>query len=217
MRRNRTFLAVCLLVGGCTILGPIQNPDRFFTLTAVQGIPAADDGGAPAVTGPAAGVVYGLGPIKLPAYLDRNEIATRISPTEVRYSNLDRWAEQLPANVSAVLEQDLSSLLGTARVIVFPWPHEADVTYQIEITFNRFDVDLAGQSQLLAKWAIKDTRQGRYVALRETALTRAGEANDTPAAVVAMSTLLGELSGEIATALRAIPPPAEAPGKPPSR
>lgn len=208
MRHNPTFLALGLVIAGCSILAPVETHNRFFTLTAVQGTPM-DSGGAPTARGPV--VVYGLGPVTLPAYLDRNEIAIRISPTKVRYGETDLWAEQLPTNVAAVLQQDLANLLGTARVVLFPWPRDADVTYQVEIGFNHFDTDTSGQAQLLARWAIKDARQNRYVMLRETALTGAVSPNDTPAAVAVMSTLLGELSGEIATALRQLPPPIPTP------
>ena len=208
MHRSPRLVAAFLLIAGCTILGPVKSEDRFFTLTAVAGPSAAPD---------TSGIVYGLGPVRIPAYLDRNEIVTRVSPTEVRYSSSDRWAEQLPVNVAAVLRQDLSSQLGTSRIVVYPWSTEAPVTYQIEVTLNRLDVDLTGQGQLLAQWAIRDGQQQRYLMLRETALTSAGQPHDTTAAVAAMSTLLGELSAEIATAMRTLPPPAAAPAKAGSR
>lgn len=212
MRSIPTVLALGVVLGGCTILSPVQTRDRFFTLTPVHGAPV----GAPA-TAPGGALVYGLGPITLPAYLDRNEVVTRLSPTEVRYADGDRWAAPLRANVAAVLQQNLSSLLGNPRVVVFPWPTGAPVAYQIEVTFLRFDVDVSGQSQLLARWAIKDPRQDRYVMLRDTSLTRSGPPNDTPAGIVAMSTLLGELSEDIAATLRTLPPPDEAPARAASR
>jgi len=212
MRCNPTVLALCVLLGGCTILTPVETRDRFFTLTPVHGTPV----GAPATSSGVA-LVFGLGPITLPAYLDRNEVAIRVSPTEVRYADIDRWAAPLPTNVAAVLQQNLSSLLGNPRVIVFPWPHEAPVSYQIEVTFLRFDVSVSGQTELQARWAIKASRQDRYLMLRETSLTRSGPANDTPAGVVALSTLLGELSEDIAAALRTLPPPDEAPARAASR
>ena len=32
-----------------------------------------------------------LGPITLPAYLDRNEVAIRVNETELKYSPTERW------------------------------------------------------------------------------------------------------------------------------
>lgn len=202
MRRHPTSLILCLLISGCSLLAPVETHDRFFTLTSTPSVVPAPAGGPV--------VVYGLGPVTLPAYLDRNEIARRISSTEVEYVSGDRWAEPLATNVTSVLQQDLANLLGTARVIMFPWPQDAAVTYQVEVGISRFDVDTGGHAQLIARWAIKDSREKRYVMLRDSSLSHAGQANDTPAAVAALSTLLGELSAEIATALRTLP--ATAPG-----
>jgi len=96
----------CLSIVGCSILAPRPDRSRFFTLTSMPAAHRAEvQSPQPGTTRP---IVYGLGPIRLPAYLDRNEVATRVSPTEVTYSATDRWAAPLAATVSSVLVQILA-------------------------------------------------------------------------------------------------------------
>ena len=88
-------LIVCFSTIGCSVLAPQPDRSRFFNLAAMSAISGDRDAAyAPSAAAPA--VMYGLGPIELPAYLDRNELATRVSPTEVTYSTTERWASRSP-------------------------------------------------------------------------------------------------------------------------
>ena len=203
-------ITACLLAAGCSLLAPIPERDRFFTLTALPEAQAHRAGAPREGAGAAHGIVYGLGPIKSPAYLDRREIATRVSPTELTYSQTDRWAEPVSVNVASVLLQNLAELLETDRIAPYPWIGTVKVDYQVEISLLRLERDAAGTSLLTADWAILDARNGRRVVVKETTLTRPGPPGDTAAAVAALSSALGDLSREIATALQALPAPQEA-------
>lgn len=214
MTNRLTYLAVLavaasgLTTSGCSLLAPRADPSRFFTLIPLaQAQQDETSRGASARTG----VTYGLGPIKLPAYLDRNEVATRVSPTELIYSVTDRWAEPLKDNVRRVLVQNLSALLDTDRIVGYPWWNDLAIDYQVEIEFLHFECAAAGASQLAARWGIKDGRNDRYMIMKESRFTRPGQAGATNESVDALSGTLGDLSQEIASALRALPTPQEAP------
>ncbi len=209
------LIAGCLLAAGCSLLAPLPNRARFFTLTplpealAHRGETPRPDAGT--------GMVYGFGPVKLVAYLDRNEVATRVSPTEVRYSPVDRWAEPLPAAITSVMMQNLSALLETSRIVAYPWVGVLNIDYQVEISVQRFETDDTGTSQLTARWAIRDVRNSAYVIVKESTFTRPGPRANTTASTVDLSAALGDLSREIAAALRPLPPPAPAPTPAPRR
>jgi uncharacterized protein len=198
----------CVPTVGCSVLAPLPDRSRFFTLAPLPEAQArrADAPRAAAAAGGA--IMYGLGPITLAAYLDRNDVATRVSPTELTYSPTDRWAEPLTAAVTSVLLQNLSALLATDRILSYPWMADVKVDYQIPISVLRFERDVAGRSRLTARWAIKDAHSGRYVVVKDATFTRTGRAGDTAAAAAALSGTLGDLSSEIAATLRALPPPA---------
>lgn len=192
-----------LLLTGCSILAPIPDTSHFFMLA-----PLADTSGQPAGSEPLQNLVLGLGPIKLPPYLDRNEIALRLSPTQVTYSETDRWAEPLNVTMSRVLLQDLSSLLGTNLIVRYPWSNAAKVDYQIEIELEQFEATKAGEAQLRARFGIIQGGTRTPLVVREASFNRPG-ATDTGASVTALSALLGDLSQEIASALRQLPKPPE--------
>lgn len=199
IRWGTVVLAFALAASACSVLAPIPDRSRFFTLTAMP-VASAD----PAAAGRSQ-PVYGLGPIVLPAYLDRNQVATRLSPTEVAYAQWDRWAEPLRNNVSLVLLRNLSAELGTDDIIPYPWVVSSRIDRQIEIQLRRFESDVSGVSHLDARWSIRVPDRERPLVARETTLTRPGKPDDTVASTAALSAMLGELSHEIAGALRALP------------
>lgn len=200
------LVCACLLAAGCSVLAPRPDPSRFFALTSLPDAEAGPIAASP--EGPAERVTYGLGPIHLPAYLDRNEVVTRVSPTELTYSPTDRWAEPLSANVSAVMLRNLSGLLGRGDVVPYPWPPTVKVDYQVEVALTRFERDSAGNGLVQARWTITEVPSGRRVAAREADLARVGTPGDAAAAAAALSDALGELCREIAAALQTLPAPA---------
>ena len=189
---------------GCSVLPPRPDPSRFYTLSPTV---EAGEGSSqqPQI------VLYGLGPIDLPQYLDRDEIAERMSPAEVRYSRIDFWAEPLKTNLTRVLLQDLSTLLGADRIVLYPWPGTVAVDYQIVVGILRFERTATGGTELRARWAIRNPRSGEYLALHESNLARPASSPATADAVEALSGDLGDLSREIAAALRKLPPPRQPP------
>jgi hypothetical protein len=201
---SKVLVVACVLASACSVLGPIPDRSRFYTLTAAP--PAnADRAEAPGGT-----IVYGLGPVILPSYLDRNEVATRVSETEVAYSQWDRWAQPLGANVSSVLLQRLGGELGTNNVVPYPWTGSVQVDHQIVVRLLRFEGDATGEAHLQSQWSIRDLKSNRQLVARETTLTQPGRPGDTAAITAALSAMLNDLGREIATAVRALPasPPA---------
>lgn len=205
------FGVAVTMASGCSVLAPIPDRSRYFTLSAPAdpGVGGAPRGGQ----SDAAILVYGLGPVSLPAYLDRNQVATRLSPSEVTYSQWDHWAEPLGGTVPAVLRQHLASQLGTDAIVSYPWLGTTHVDYQIEVRLERFETDTTGESHLAGRWAIRDLRRDRQLVARDTSLTRPGPPNDTAAATIALRGMLSDLGREIATAARELRPAGPAPRK----
>ena len=181
------------------MLAPQPDVSRFYTLSAVND---ADVSG-----GGARGLTYGLGPIELPPYLDRSELAMRVSPAEVTYSKIDLWAEPLQANLMRVLQQNLSARLGGERLVLYPWPRTSVVSYQVALTVMQFERTATGEAQLHARWSIRDPRRGAEVAAKESSFVHRVAPATAAAAVNALSADVGDLSQEIAAALQSLPVP----------
>jgi uncharacterized protein len=190
------LVALTVFLAGCTLLTPAHDASRFYTL-------AVDDpSAAPAATtrGRAPSVV--VGPVTVPAYLDRNEVAVRVSPTEIRYTPTERWAEPLAANFTRVLSEDLSAVLGSDRVV--PQSSATGITpdFWVEVVVVRFEAGTDGSAQLTARWAVRDANR-KIVVVRQTQHARQAAAATTEGGVRALSAALADLAVEIAAALPA--------------
>ena len=195
---RRTLLCVATLaLGGCSVLGPLPDRSRYYTVTSV-----APQAGTPP-DAPAAQQTksYGLGPVTLPTYLDRREVATRVSPTEMRYSRRARWAEPLALTVSTALLQDLTARLPGAPVIGYPWLGGSQIDYQVVIHVQRFESDISGSGVLHAQWLVTDSHTGARIVVRETEIAEPSATHHASPAVA-----LGRFSDEIAVELRQLPP-----------
>jgi uncharacterized lipoprotein YmbA len=203
-------LIAVLLVSGCTvssILEPKKDPSEFYVLTPIDepssGVPITYSSG-----GGRRNLSIGLGPVKLPAYLARTEIVTRSSPNRLDLAEKDRWAEPLDKNFVNVLSQNLTILLG-AHVVTFPWYRPIDLDFQITDEVSRFDTDSHGTAQLVGRWEIKDPDSGDVLNSGETNVSEPARTGETAAAT--LSRALGDMSNQLADALRATRHPAPHP------
>ncbi len=191
-------LGACLLgIAACSsLLEPRPDPSRFYLLTPQ---PSAGQV-SPASTG--ARMSLGLGPVTMPAYLDRPQTVTRIGTNELRVSEIDRWAEPLNKNFAHVLGQDLEARLG-AHVHEFPWYNSTAIDYQVEVAVHRFETDASGQSLLAAHWTILDGRNNqRLLDSGDTTIAQSSAPADAAASTAALSRTIGAFSDQIASTLR---------------
>jgi len=148
-----SLFASPLVFGGCLGKGTVE-PTRFYLLDS---LPAQTSGSA---DGPSIGV----GPVTLPEYLDRPQIVTRSRGNEIQLAAFARWGAPLKDHLPRVLAENLSALLGTEKVAVFPWKAADLVDYQVAVDILRFDADEAGNAALSARWSV--LRKGGKEALR---------------------------------------------------
>ena len=181
-------LSALLAATACVKLGPSTDLSRFFLLTPEPTAPSGP---------PAAGPIVAVGPVTLPEYLDRDVIVTRIGPNEVHVAASDRWAEPLATQVPGILARNLGGRLGASRAVTYPWPRAITPDVVVRVDFRRFEADQAGTAHLEASWLVD---AGGTVRAGSTAASQAMEGATVDAAVAALSTLLGRLGEEIATA-----------------
>lgn len=99
-------------------------------------------------------VALGIGPVRLAPYLDCRNIIVRNSRSEFELVELSQWAEPLQDMFARVTADNLSVLLGTNRVILFPWRSSMPVDYQVTIQVAQFDGLLGEQVVLRAHWQV---------------------------------------------------------------
>ena len=192
------ILLVCFIPAGCSFLEVKPDPSRFFALAPLPrtGQRAQDAAGTNALA-------LGIGPIKFPGYLDRQQFVTRISQNRFAVAENDRWAEPLEENFSRVLSQNLSILLQTDRMVAYPWERSQQPTYQVQVEVLRFEPNAEQVVELWARWSIIDNTK-KTVSVKETYLTQPARDKSSETSVASMSELVSDLSKEIAAAIRAL-------------
>ncbi len=193
-----TFLLVCLIATGCFSLDPKPDPSRFFALTS---LPRTSQRARS--TAETNALALGIGPVKFPGYLDRQQFVTRISQNRFAVAENDRWAEPLEENFSRVLSQNLSILLQTNRIVAFPWERNQRPTYQVQVEVLRFEPNAEQIVELWARWIILDDAK-KPIGMKESFLTQPTRDKSTEASVAAMSEVVGGLSQEIAASIRGL-------------
>jgi uncharacterized lipoprotein YmbA len=189
----------CLYVPGCMNLSPMPDSSRFFTLTP---LPQAEQSRA-RDTDKKNSLSLGLGPIRFPAYLDREQIVARIAQNRLDVSENDRWAEPLEENFARVLSQNLTILLDGARIVRYPWQSSQRPTCQIEMKVLRFESSTHQKVELLAGWTLIDVSNKTALVSRESRIVRRTTAKSVETSVAALSETLGDLSREIANTILA--------------
>ena len=194
MRHLLAYYLIAVMLSA--LAGCATTPrSRFYILEPVK----TDASAQPAELATAVGV----GPVELPKYLDRPQIAVRSGANELFYDETQRWAEALQDNVTAVLTENLSRLVPTDRVAVFPWGRTTTIDYQVEAQISRFDADANGNVVLSANWKLYREHNREVVAQKKTTFTEPVDGAGYTGIVAAQSRALASLSREIAGAIRA--------------
>jgi len=186
-------LALCVAVTGCSPLAPRPNYTKFFILTPIAGTAAPV---TPATSPIARHLIIGIGPIDFPDYLKRSQVVTRSAPNRLDLSSVDRWGEPLDKNFQRILSENMAQLLNTSRIKQYPWDRKTHVDYQIEINVENFETSIDGQSQLRARWTIKNG-DGKDLYASETVTSTPVGTSDT-ATSTALSNDLSTFSNELA-------------------
>src|SRR5215467_2227691 len=191
MYRFITRASVCALVAFAVGCGSTPA-SRFYTLSAVA--PPA---------GASSNVSVVVGPVSVPAEVDRPQIVITTGPNQVGLDEFNRWAAPLQNNISRVVVENLVAMLGTPRVTLFPQTASPDADYRAAIEVQRFESALGEAATLDAVWTVRRAKDGKAETGRTTVReTMQGNGYDVLAA--AHSRAVARLSGEIADAVRTL-------------
>ncbi len=180
---------VLMVLTGCA-----GSSTRFYVLTPVPVVSAST------AVSPESAVAIGLYPVRLPAYLDRPEIVTRIDANRIQLAEFDQWGEPLQDAVTRILARNLSLLLPASRVATCPQAFSGPTDYAVTVEVVQLDGTLGKDCTLIARWAIagKGEKEPKATGI----FTRNEPAGDSYATLVAAaSRLIGALAQDIATGI----------------
>jgi uncharacterized lipoprotein YmbA len=194
---------LCFLLVGFVllfVLGCASSPSpRFYTLSSLQ-----EGGRGPRESPSDQGLVIVVGPIQFPEYLDRAEVVTRSSTNKITLSEFDLWAGSLAEDFNRTLVENLSVLLPTEGVFVYPRLRPGLAKFQITLDVIRFDGSLGGDVSLIVRWAILEGKERKVVSLRKSVIIEPSGGKGYEGMVAADSRALEKLSREIADAIKTL-------------
>ena len=199
-RRSMLFvLLVALAVSILTVSGCSTGPSaRLYVLTS---LPRAESVSPP--TGGRA-ISIGIGPVELPQYVNRSQIVTGQQSSELHSAVSAQWAEPLQDGFTRVLAENLSLLLATDRVALFPWKTFAP-EYQVVVEVTHFLGQTGGEVSLVALWSILNKDGREALVSKKSSFRESTGSSEYEALAAAMSRTVVALSRDIATALLALP------------
>lgn len=199
VRRVAALAIVFSASAGC-----VMRNSQVAQLYVLDAVAAA----APSAAG-TPGTALGVSRVAVPDWLERPEITARAANGAIVPDELARWGEPIGRAIQRVIAENLAALLPDRLVSRAPFAARQALDHRLEVEVTEAARQGDGTVLVDARWVILD-RDGTVLAQRRSS-HRAGPANDAATTVRALNEALAALSGEIAQAVRALPPPA-APG-----
>jgi uncharacterized lipoprotein YmbA len=191
MMRHALACVLSAVVAACA-----SSPSHFYTLNAV----------APQ-TATQSKVAIAVGPVTIPPAIDRPQIVVTTGPNQVALDDFNRWASPVQDNLVRVVADNLTALLGTPRVTLYP-TIATDVDFRVQIEVRNFESAPGKSAALDAVWTVRRIKDGKSetgrTSVREP--VEGGESYDALAA--AHSRAIARMSQQIADAVRALERPA---------
>ena len=160
--RFAAILIMMMVLGGCAR----SQATNYYVLHSLQ-IQAPERRNAGMERDP----VIGVGPVKIPEYLNRPQMVTRSTNNALQFAEFDRWAEPLENNLTRVLADNLSILVPSEHVAVFPWPKAVPVRYQITMEIIHLEKAPDGKIMLDADWNILGNGGDKLMVTKRSRLT----------------------------------------------
>lgn len=174
---------------------------RFYTLS-----------GAPAPASPSSTLSIAVGPVTIPAVVDRPEIVVTVGDNEVWLDEFNRWASPLAEAIAVATAENLSAALATARATsLVQSATEAD--YRVSVEVQRFESVPGSHALLDAVFTVRRTADGRAATGRTTVRESTAD-KSYEALAAAHSRAVARLARDIADTTRAAAAQAPRPASP---
>ncbi len=204
MIRNGIFLIITLLIlfttfmfAGCRGSAP---PVEFYTLNSMSSMQPKKD---TAVTDQ--NLAIGVGPVEIPTILDRPQIVTRTGQNRLEMDEFHRWAGPLDEDFARVVAENISFLLPSDHVAVYPWDPDFKPNYQVVMDVRYFEGRLGEDIRLEVFWRVSDPHNKKKLIEKKSVIKEPLQTKDYEALVAAKSQALVKLSTEIVKNIRNLP------------
>lgn len=174
---------------GCLGVGQPSPAIRYWVLSALPGVPEIAERDRSVA----------VGPVELPAQLDRSNVVLLESANRLMVLPLDHWGEPLERGIARVLAENLTLSIPGLKAAVFPWSGGGQTNAQLQLFVTRLDLRRGEAVELIVTWLLRfpgeaDPRVARTFSHRE-----AVDSDEVEAMVAALSRTLEKLTANIVT------------------
>ena len=187
------LLGILAIISGCT---GKSAPTQFYLLNTDAQVAQKAGGNDQGV------LLVGIGPLAIPAYLDRPQIITRTSANRLNLAEFDNWAEPLQETLSRLVVAQLSTLLDPKVAFVFPWQGGVELDYQIPVEVIRMDNNPSGDALMIARWAVLTESDKKLLSAQTRSYTEKTDLKDFEAFAASHSKNIASLCRDIALVIQ---------------
>lgn len=189
-RRLLPLIAAAMAVLACAA----TPPTNFYVLAPIP---------APVDTSVKTGTkrLIGLGPVTLPALLERKQLVTRTGNNTIQIAEQHQWAAPLKENMTQTLTENLAKLKANDLVKAYPWSAYGEADYRILVDVIRFDTTPGQSVDLEANWAIMAEKNHVILSNGLAKISRQLADTSFTGAVQGLSSVLAEFSRQLAIAM----------------
>jgi hypothetical protein len=191
------ILMVAVICAGCRSAAP---PTAFYTLSSIRETEAQNQQPADIQE-----TVIGIGPSQFPDYLDRPQIVTRSGPNRLNLSEFNRWGGKLDQDFLNTFAENISIILSTNRVVIFPWKTQTLPDYRVALDIHQFEGQIGESVLLNVTWSVRGRDEGAQpLHVARTIIRQPITGQDYESLVSAYSQAVAELSREVASAIKTV-------------
>lgn len=196
--RRTTMVQVLVVFAALAVSGCARKPPpRFYLLD-----PGIQPERLASVTGEQRGVAVGVSPVQLSAHLNRLQIVTRESRSQVALSDANQWAEPLREGVQDMIVSTLATELASNRIHQLPLVRPRALEYRVAVEIMRLDGRLEGDVHLVARWVLSSGDGSRDLFGKLSRISEPTGGEDYASLVEAEARAVSALAREIAEVIR---------------
>jgi uncharacterized protein len=189
---HRLSVLAFVLLAAAAVAGCASTPPNFYTLSAAavpQSLPSD--------------LSVSVGPISVPALVDRPEIVSATGNNQVKVDEFNRWAAPLRDDIARVVAENLVLMLGTPQVTQTAQTASAGTRYRVIVEVQRLEAAPGEWAVFDALWTVRRTGDGQSLTGR-TRLRQPLDQGGYAAVAAAYSQAVARLSEEVAAAVRTL-------------
>ncbi|MEO9383051.1 PqiC family protein [Chromobacterium phragmitis] len=186
MKKTMLAAAMAAALAGCA-----SPQSRFYGLDAPAGASAPAQFGKRVL----------LGPVSLPAALERPQLVLDMDGGELKLQEFDRWGAPLDRLLAQRLSQGVARASGVASVYAYPQPGMDGGDLRFIVDVRSLSLRPGRGAALEAAWQLQSVADGKILARGGFSRSRAAAAREPGALVAELRILLDGLAADMAAPL----------------